>query len=179
MSFFLSKTRRNKSPRFFSKTIIITVLLVIILITIPVTPVLTLTAGDTNKTLFYTSIKDKQEFSIKYIHSIHLTPVTEEFYINKKLQIVVDKTIFDTFSVGIPSELEEGQTLKVENGKFIISNINRTLPYFDQRVGQVVANHQLIIDGKQIPLASLIQPGKWMRFQVKKWNLFQLMKGGN
>jgi len=178
MSFFLSKTRRYKSPRFFSKTITIIVLLSIVLIIIPVAPVLTLTAGDTNNTLFYTPIKDNQEFSIQYIHSIHLTPVTEVFYINKKLEIVVDKTIFDTFSVGIPSDLEEGQTLKIENGKFVISNINRILPYFDQRVGQVVANHQLIVDDKQIALSNLIQPGKWIRFQVKKWNLFQLMKGG-
>lgn len=113
-------------------------------------------------------------FSIRYIHSIHRTPVTEHYKVDENLNLVLESVMFDSYGVGIPSELEPGETFSEQDGKFVLGNINRQLPYFDQRIGQVIANHTLLVHGTEIPLSEWSPPGTWVRFQAERVNGFQL-----
>ncbi|WP_187118682.1 DUF1850 domain-containing protein [Risungbinella massiliensis] len=123
--------------------------------------------------LYSTPLQQKEPFYIQYIHSIHLTPVLEKYYVDEEMNIVVDAVTYDTYGVGMPAELEEGQTFTEENGKFTLSNINRHIPFFDQRIGQVIANHKLIIRKQEIPLSTIDSPGTSVRFQADKETIIQ------
>lgn len=131
----------------------------------PSYPVLTVKSKE-GQILYSTPLQPREPFYIQYIHSIHLTPVLEKYYVDEELNIVVDAVTYDTYGVGMPSELEEGQTFTQENGKFTLGNINRHLPFFDQRIGQVIANHKLIVRQQEIPLSIIASPGSSIRFQA-------------
>ena len=68
------------------------------------------------KTEFY--LPDDR-FSLGYIHSVMKTPAEEFFYINNKNEIVLEKTIYESYGVGLPFLPEEGNLI-VEDGKFIL-----------------------------------------------------------
>ncbi len=145
----------------------------------PFIPMLTLMDGKTKNIILQFPIKENEGFSLRYIHSIHRTPVEEFFYIDNEYNIIAEKTIFESYGVGIPSNVEEGQIFYRENGKFVIDHIQRVLPYFDQRIGQVIANHHLRIKGLEIPLKEVTSPGNWIRFEVSKRSILQYLKGGS
>jgi hypothetical protein len=146
-------------------------------LTWPAQPALTLTTGKTNKTVYAEPINVGERFIIQFTHSIHKTPVVEEYFIDTGYNIVLDQVTFETYGVGNPSSIESGQTFTQKDGKYIIGNMNRVLPYFDQAIGQVIANHQLIIKNEQIAFSELSQPGSWVRIEVKKVSLFTIWKG--
>ncbi|GBF12165.1 DUF1850 domain-containing protein [Tepidibacillus infernus] len=181
MPFLHSKPRWHLLPRFFFHPpfmiLIILLIIILILINIPFFPMLVLTDGQTDQVLERFSLQNNNKFSILYIHSIHRTPVQEFYHVDKQLNIVLDKVIFESYGVGIPSEIENGEKFKIENGKFILDSIHRVFPYFDQRVGQVIANHKLLIQNKELPLSKLTVPGHWIRFEATKSNLVQWIKG--
>lgn len=129
------------------------------------------------KVVYQTLMRTDDPFKLRYIHSIHRTPIEEHYHINDKQQIVLDSMAFDTFGVGIPSSLEGEQTLRFDNGKMMLEHINRVLGHFDQRIGQVIANHTLYVEDKIIPLSQISKPGSAVRFEVDKVSLFNYLKG--
>lgn len=163
----------------------LTIILLVLIIALPIVYLLwptqlalTLTQGKTNQVVFIEPMNVGNRFTIQFIHSIHKTPVIEEYFIDKQYNIVLDQITFETYGVGNPSSLEPGQTFTQKDGKYIIGNVNRVLPYFDQAIGQVIANHQLIIGHKQIAFAEVSPPGSWVRIEVKRVSRFSIWKGG-
>ena len=162
------------APRFFMKTILFISLISIIIIGfVPLFPSLVIYEGDQREIVYHTDINQSSTFSIRYIHSIHLTPVEEDYQINDHLQIVLNRLSFDTYSVGMPSGLNDGEELELSDGKMIITKMDRTFPYIDLRVGQVISDHTLMIKNKKIKLGDIAKPGSVVRIQVVKLNLLQ------
>jgi hypothetical protein len=139
---------------------------------------LTLTDTSTHQLVHVEAIRVKQGFSIYFIHSIHKTPVEEQFIVGDDHSMILDRVIYETYGVGNPSEPEPGQTFRMEDGKLIIENMNRRFPYIDQRIGQRIANHQLIVKDKKTPFTAWSKPGSRIRIEVKKISLWTLWRGG-
>ena len=59
-----------------------------------------------------------------------------------------------------------------------IDHINRSQKSIDLFIGQVVANHKLVVDGKVIPLKKLSPPGTSVRLSVGRENSCSLILGG-
>lgn len=131
---------------------------------------------DTRDLLAYLSVEEENTFQIKYTHSIHLTEVIETYELSNK-QIKQIELSYDTFAVGMPSGPEGNEVFERKNGRYIISNMNRTFPFIDLSTGQVVANHRAVYMGKEYELKTYIKPGTWVRISYETMNLFQLMRG--
>ncbi|RXT13458.1 DUF1850 domain-containing protein [Ammoniphilus sp. CFH 90114] len=138
---------------------------------------LTITDGKTGELKYVTGIKIQERFAMQFIHSIHKTPVYEEYYIDEDLDIVLDKVIYESYGVGNPSNIEPGQTYSNENGNYTIGNIRRKLGYFDLSIGQVVADHHIVVKEKWLALSAMNPPGSWVRIQAKRVSLVTLWKG--
>ncbi len=181
------KGLKYKAPRFFLSriwqkngflkriAILFLLMLFFLIMMFPIFPHLVVLDGETNKMLYHIPVRIEEQFIIHYIHSIHLTPVDEIYHVNANMQIVVDEVHFDTYSVGMPSELNAGETIELKDGKIMIKNMNRSLPYIDLRIGQVIANHQLIIKNQTIQMSDIAPPGSWIRLKMVKLNIFKLM----
>ncbi|WP_043932908.1 DUF1850 domain-containing protein [Bacillus sp. EB01] len=129
------------------------------------TPELAITSNKTNEILWSKPVEQGDLFTIRFTHSVERTEVDEVIRIGDG-NLVIDSTIYESFGAGLPFDIEEGQIMKTEDGKVTIENINREIPFMDLFIGQVIANHTLIIEGEEIPLKTLSEPGTSVRFSV-------------
>ena len=94
-------------------------------------------------------------FSIEFIHSVNKSPVIDYFEIRND-GIYGIKTVYYGFGAGVPTELEEGQTLTYgEDGSMIISGFNVKLDPLIYRVGTVSDHILTLPDGQKISLRDL------------------------
>lgn len=112
------------------------------------------------------SMDEGQGFSVRYTHSVALTPVEDYFVIRDGI-IHLDKTVYQDFGAGLPSAPESGQSMDSGNGRIVMSGYDRPLPRFDVRVGRV-AGHVLLLPAqggtREIPLADLAPAGSALTF---------------
>ncbi|NLW57000.1 MAG: DUF1850 domain-containing protein [Firmicutes bacterium] len=118
------------------------------------TPCLILRNGDTGELFRSFPVKEGEEFSVTFVHSVNQTPVTDVYQI-KKGKIYVVRTIYYAFGAGVQSELEEGQSLEYgRDGSMIVSGFNRRMEHLSYIVG-TVSDHTLQIGGELISLRGL------------------------
>jgi hypothetical protein len=127
----------------------------------------------------YLPLEKQDTFQIKYTHSIHLSSVIESYSITRNLKMKQYELMYEDFAVGMPQDALKGEVFVQKDGKYFIKNMKRIFPYFDLRTGKVRANHTVVFKKKPYPLAKVIAPGTLVRIQIKRLNLFQIMKGVN
>ena len=109
---------------------------------------------DTNAEYARFRVKEGDEFSVMFIHSVNKYPLTDVYEIRDN-KIYVIRTIYNNFGAGVQTEIEDGQTLTYdENGEMVVSGFNREMPYLSYIVG-TVSDHILTIHGKKISLRDL------------------------
>lgn len=90
-------------------------------------------------------------FVHRYIHSIHKTPVDEEFIVSgKKLELV--RLRYDAYGVGMPSD--GGEAFRIEDGRFVV-DMRRSFTRLDIRVSHI-SGHGLVIDGSFRPFTEWV-----------------------
>jgi hypothetical protein len=90
-------------------------------------------------------------FAHHYIHSIHKTPVDEEFEIHgKTLELV--RLRYDTYGVGMPSD--GGEAFHIEDNRFVV-DMTRKFERIDIRVSPI-AGHGLVIGGVLHPFTDWV-----------------------
>ncbi len=94
-------------------------------------------------------------FTLKFIHSIHLTPVYEIYTISSG-QMVLKETRFYSLGVGMPYTQEEG-IFENADGQFRITGLNRKCTSLQLQVSPI-PKHAIIIDGCSYPLLNLAEP---------------------
>jgi hypothetical protein len=136
-------------------------------------PCLVLRDGDTGKVISFYPVKEGDEFSITFVHSVNNSPVTDIYQIrNGKLYVV--RTIYYSFGAGVQTEIEDGQTLDYgPDGSMIVSGFNIPMDNLSYIVG-TVSDHELEIDGQSISLRELCGRNVTVRFTCEyRFNILQ------
>ena len=96
-------------------------------------------------------------FIHRYIHSIHKSPVDEEFIVSgTTLELV--RVRYDSYGVGMPSD--GGDAFRIEDNRFVV-DVHRSFQRLDIRVSHI-PGHGLIADGtfhpftEWVPVESLV-----------------------
>lgn len=63
---------------------------------------------------------ESNHFELGYIHSVLLTPVDEFFEITEDKKLILQKTIYESFGVGLPYEQLSDTDFEIIDGKFIL-----------------------------------------------------------
>lgn len=157
----MSKTIRRWAG---SGTCWLIVLMLLALISVPL-PVLYVSCSRDTPGIILPIIYDRN-FTIEYIHSVQKTPVQENFVVTgSKLRL--DSTTYQSLGAGLPFSVEEG-TLVVEDGKFILKDLNRIFP--EIQLGLIpLARQSLIYRGKRYPLEDYFPPAALVRLQVARY----------
>jgi len=129
--------------------------------------------------LAFAPLIQNQSFQIKYIHSIHLSPVVETYEGTSLNEIRQIELMYEDFAIGMPSEAEGEEKFVQADGKYYIKNMNRIFPYIYLRVGEVKANHTVIIDDKAIPMTTFTEAGSVIKIQISNLSIFDQWKGVN
>jgi hypothetical protein len=160
--------------RLFSLLVLLAVCLG--LTTIPLFTVLVIRDTETNQIVWSGSVSEDTPFAIRWTHSIHRSPVVEYYRVQGK-QIRLYEMSFKDYGIGMSSELAPGEKLVTRDGAFHVENMNHVFPALRLFIGQVRANHTLLFDGKEIPLASVDAPGKAITIQVETHSIIQTIGG--
>ncbi|MFC0189660.1 DUF1850 domain-containing protein [Fictibacillus aquaticus] len=156
----------------------LTILLTAAVLFVPVKRALLFEEGKSGKLVAHQVIEDGEKFQIKYTHSIHKTPVIETYKASADL-IIQQSIAYRNFGVGMPDNAGEGERFRKVDGMYVLDQMNREFPHLDLRTGKVIANHKLIVDGKERPFSSFAEPGSWLRIKLERISLWDILKGGN
>ena len=127
---------------------------------------LVLRNGDTNEEFARFRVSEGDEFSVTFIHSVNQYPLTDVYEIRDS-KIYVVRTIYNNFGAGGQTEIEEGQTLEInENGEMVVSGFNLEMPWLSYIVG-TVSDHTLTLHDKQISLRELCGRNCKVAFSVE------------
>jgi len=169
--------KKKKNILIISGFILITIVFIMILFSISIYT-LELKTFDESKLIFKQRIFPGDEFTLKYTHSVALTPVWEIFIINKDYQIVLIETDFLDHGAGLPYTTFENEIFVEEEGRFKIKNMHRIMPtpiYY--RIGAVRENI-FYFKGEEINLSSLVGD-RLLTIEIDRNNLFNYLIGGS
>ncbi|MDR3260050.1 MAG: DUF1850 domain-containing protein [Fusobacteriaceae bacterium] len=106
---------------------------------------------ETGNTVEY-KLPDKN-FSLGYTHSVMKTETEEFFVVGDKKQIILEKTVYESYGVGLPFLPDEGE-MQVKDGKFILK-IEREFPSISMVISPI-AEHYLRIQNKKYMLSNIL-----------------------
>nr|WP_233711359.1 DUF1850 domain-containing protein [Lederbergia citrisecunda] len=136
--------------------------------------------GISGKVLAYFPIhQTNKTFHILYTHSIHKSDVKETYIILNNNKIRQIELMYEDTSIGMPSNAEEGETFEMVEGKYVIRNMKRDFQSINMRVAQVVGDHTLFVNGCQLKLSSIVEPGSLVKMKVRRLSLWQSWRGVN
>lgn len=126
-------------------------------------------------------VESGSQFSIIFVHSIHLKDVIEKYRVSEQNEIEQTDIIFEQFGIGMPSNAPPGAQFVTESGKYRIKNLNLIMPSMIIRNGKTVSEHRLIWIDKnnqehQVYFNDYFEPGAWLEIKVKKLPRYFLWK---
>lgn len=156
--------------------LLITISIIMILFFIPVHTLQFRNSSD-GKLIFKQKIQPGYKFTLKYTHSVTLTPVWEIFIIDNKYNVMLIETDFMDQGAGMPYAAFGQEKFINGEGKFRITNMSRMIdtPFY-YRIGAIRENIFYFKD-KEINLSTLVGD-KLLTIGVYKRNLYNYYWGG-
>lgn len=151
------------------------IILFIAILYIPVFRGLVIVNKKTGDILYCTKVKPGDTYTITYTHSINKSPVDDVFEIQQDYSIMLKKTVFRAFGVGIPSETVGDQVMNIFDDRIEIDNINMPVKEHLVFVG-LIADHRFTVHNQQIHLNKLIEPQQTVQFEVRRLPIYMLMR---
>lgn len=160
-------------------TILIIIIIIVIIIFFSLSVyTLELRSFSDGEVIFKRKVQPGNKFTLKYTHSVSLTPVWEIFIIDDNYQIVLIETDFLDHGAGLPYAAFGQEKFINEEGKFKIINMHRIIPTpFYYRIGAIRENIFYFKD-KEINLSSLVGD-RLLTLDIYKNNLFSYLIGGS
>ncbi|HDK26978.1 MAG TPA: DUF1850 domain-containing protein [Candidatus Atribacteria bacterium] len=156
--------------------IIIIIIIIVIFFSLSVYT-LELRSFSDDELIFKRKVQIGDKFTLKYTHSVSLTPVWEIFIIDDNYQIVLIETDFLDHGAGLPYAAFGQEKFINEKDKIRIINMCRTIhtPFY-YRIGAIRENI-LYFKDKEINLSTLVGD-KLLTLDIYKKNLFNYFLGG-
>jgi hypothetical protein len=125
--------------------------------------------------LYMTDVKPGDTYTTTFIHSINKSPVDEVYRIQSDYSMMLKKSVFRAFGVGIPEKPECNETFTLYDDRIEIANINRVVKDHLVFVG-TISDHTFSMNSDYFHLNTLIEPQKTVRFRVRKIPLYTLIR---
>ncbi len=117
-------------------------------------PQLVVSDYSTTEVIANLKVEAGDKFTIRYIHSVDKTPIFEEFRLDQKQGLVLEKTWFKLFGAGLGHWQGHGDLS--QNADWItIDNIEQPLGSFILRIGAPSVTHTIIYRQQKINLSKL------------------------
>lgn len=103
-------------------------------------------------------------FSIRFTHSVHKTPVWENFVVRGVDDLTLTSTEYRSYGVGMPSLPSEGVFTQLGD-RFILTNLNRPFKEIPVRVGPE-AKLSLFHQKQEYPLYQWFEAGSLVKIRI-------------
>jgi hypothetical protein len=128
---------------------------------------------DSGKILKSFPIKNGEEFTVYFIHSVERTPWYEIYYIKNDKEIYLKETIFYSYGAGLPSTTNHD--FSFGDGSMNITNYNTKMNDLVYKVGAVIADHVIVVRGEEYHLNKITEPSTSVLFKAEKIALFKFL----
>ncbi len=134
--------------------------------------VLTLEHFQEDKIIMTFKIAQKDEFIVKWIHSVELTPWEEIFRIDSENNIILDRTRFQQFGAGVPDFA--GKTVEIKDGYITYGEINQKIPLLPYGISSF-AKHTFIFKENEYELYKMVPDGDRINIYTEKISLIKYL----
>ena len=141
----------------------------------PFIPALEWVDGRSGRVAFCARVQPGEEFVLSFVHSVNKRPVYDTLRAEADHLVIVGSR-FDSCGAGMPEASTPEGTLTIAKDGWLEWTVNQAVPEITVRVGWV-AEHTLHIQGREIRLADLAEPGKPITVRVRKIRMLDLFKG--
>jgi hypothetical protein len=117
-------------------------------------------------------VEEGDEFIVKWIHSVELTPWEEIFRIDSNNNIILDRTRFQQFGAGVPDFA--GKTVEIKDGYITYGEINQKIPLLPYGISNF-AKHTLVFNDVEYPLYELVPDGDRINIHTEKISLLKYL----
>lgn len=117
-------------------------------------------------------VEEGDEFIVKWIHSVELTPWEEIFRIDSNNNIILDRTRFQQFGAGVPDFA--GKTVEIKDGYITYGEINQKIPLLPYGISNF-AKHTLVFNDVEYPLYELVPDGDRINIYTEKISLLKYL----
>ena len=136
---------------------------------------------ETDEIIAYRPVTEGDYFNIIFVHSIHLTDVTEKYVIIDNDKIKQYEMVFSQFGIGMPSEVEDDEEIYYKDGFYHITNMNHIFESLHIRNGKTVSEHRFVWEDEdrkehQVYLNDYMEPGASFELKVGKLSLIDRWK---
>jgi|SRR6056297_324433 len=152
------------------KKYIFIVLILVFLSFVTSIPVLTLEHFQKDSVIMTFKVDEDDEFIVKWIHSVELTPWEEIFRIDSENKIILDRTRFQQFGAGVPDFA--GKTVEIKDGYITYGEINQEIPLLPYGISDF-AKHTFVFKNKEYELYKLVPDGDRINIYTERLNLIE------
>jgi hypothetical protein len=171
-----SKYKTKKEGKSYLPYILVLIIFInIILYFIWPTTVLVAEHYPDNNILYYFKVNRNSQIGIIYTHSVEKTETSEWYKIEGDKLILMEQR-FKSQGAGLPSD-SIYKFEKNEDG-YRLYDINLEMDNVIYRTGQIIANHQINIDGKTKEFLTFSKPGDAVIFHVKNISNYEFYRWG-
>ena len=153
------------------KIIFIGLILVLVSFFISVS-VLTLEHFQNDSIVMTFKVDEKDEFIVKWIHSVELTPWEEIFRIDSENNIVLDRTRFQQFGAGVPDFA--GKTVEIKDGYITYGEIDQKIPLLPYGISDF-AEHTFVFRDKEYKLYKMVPDGDRINIYTEKISFIEYL----
>jgi len=154
------------------KKYIFIVLILVFLSFVTSIPVLTLEHFQKDSVIMTFKVDEDDEFIVKWIHSVELTPWEEIFRIDSENKIILDRTRFQQFGAGVPDFA--GKTVEIKDGYITYGEINQEIPLLPYGISDF-AKHTFVFKNKEYELYKLVPDGDRINIYTERLNLIEYL----
>lgn len=152
------------------KIIAIIILILLLLTNFYSINVLTFEHFQEEEILLTFKVEEGDEFIVKWIHSVELTPWEEIFRIDSNNNVILDRTRFQQFGAGVPDFA--GKTVEIKDGYITYGEINQKIPLLPYGISNF-AKHTLVFNDVEYPLYELVPDGDRINIYTEKISLLK------
>lgn len=128
-------------------------------------PCLALTDYKNGRVFAVYPLSQGEQFSVTFIHSVNKSPVTETYELRED-GIYVIKSVSSSLGAGMCYEIQPGWTQRIEDGHFIIENMDTRLDPLVYLIGKVTS-WTLEAGGETVDLTELCGRGVQVLFSQR------------
>ncbi|WP_084413563.1 DUF1850 domain-containing protein [Desulfovirgula thermocuniculi] len=122
--------------------------------------------GRSGALLYRQTVQPGEKFHLVFTHSVSRQQVVEIYEIRPDGRLAVVEMDFDTNGPNLPAGPEGTTRWIIEKNRFRVTGYELTLEEISLFVGQVVANHRLIIGNKEVSLQEVAGPGEYVKIKA-------------
>ncbi len=150
-------------------------ILILLILTITLIPIdcLILEHYQSDEILLLFKVKPGDEFLVKWIHSVELTPWEEIFRVDEDYEMILDRTRFQQFGAGVPDYA--GTKTEIKDGYIIFSGINQKIDLLPYGISEF-AQHTFIYKDVTYELYKMVKDGDRINFYTDQMSLFQFIR---